>query len=231
MLFVIWIGANDYVNGPTDVEDITSKVVDTIKKDVEYLIDHHGSMFLIMNLPDLGKTPKARKAHNERLLTDLSQRHNQKLHQAFLALKQAHPEVHWAYFDMFGAMSELMENPVAYGIRNTDNACYTDGYLRRELATQAVSPDKHTLQEYLLTEARNNSDAVDLDKLNDLLDNPSLHEAITTAYLQSRHPNLLNSLDCSGYLFWDYLHPTTQGHAIIADKVADTLSMADLYPQ
>ena len=50
-LFVIWIGANNYLFGATKPEPTTDKVVNAITKGVERLITKGGNKFFIFNLP------------------------------------------------------------------------------------------------------------------------------------------------------------------------------------
>src|SRR5579883_2743913 len=50
-LFVIWMGANDYLNGADNVDQITTQVVNKLSDVMTKLINNGGRHFLILNLP------------------------------------------------------------------------------------------------------------------------------------------------------------------------------------
>ncbi len=106
-LFVIWIGANNYLSGPTNVDAITDSVVDSIGDAIERLIAVGGTKFFVANLPNLGLSPQARELGIESRLTELAQTHNRKLQAKVEQLRQEHPEVNIVYFDVYSFVQLL----------------------------------------------------------------------------------------------------------------------------
>ena len=218
-LFVIWIGANNYLNGPTNIEPLTDSVVDAIGQTVEYLISLGGDKFLLANLPDLGRVPQSADMHNEALLTELTSVHNRKLNDRINTLKEQFPNVTLAYFDAHDFFNQALDNPSLFGLTDTKNPCYMGSY-------SGWFKKLHIDNEQVLDALPQLS----VTERQMILDNPSLMEAARVGYLNSLLPSSLISepLNCDGYLFWDHVHPTTYTHGIIAKKVRKILDDAHL---
>lgn len=125
-LFVIWIGSNDYLpaKGSTDIE--TNEVIASIKKQVDILIENGAKHFLIIELPDLGKTPLAKLvgARYQAKIHELSMMHNQKLASMIAALKKSHPTIDFISFDPNPLFTKAVRHPKQFGIKNSQDACF-----------------------------------------------------------------------------------------------------------
>lgn len=97
-LYTIWIGGNNYLNGPTNVESITDSVVNTIGGVIERLIQVGGNKFFVPNLPDLAKTPIVIENGNTTVVKQLVQAHNSKLASKIDELKAKYPQVTIVFF-------------------------------------------------------------------------------------------------------------------------------------
>ena len=97
-LYVIWIGGNNYLNGPTNGESITDSVVNAIGGSIERLIGYGADKFLVPNLPELGRAPQAAESGKQALLSQLVQMHNSKLAAKIEELKAKYPEVTFVFF-------------------------------------------------------------------------------------------------------------------------------------
>lgn len=211
-LFVIWIGANNYLNGPTNVDAITSSVVDSIGTNAKALIDHGAVMILMVNLPDMGKTPLAIKANTQELLTQLTDVHNEKLLAKYNELKEQYPNVNFAYLDIHSLFDQLMNQPQQFNITNVTEPCFGGGFSFR-----AMLNGKPLLDTYLKSQEKEHNIVVDEQLKKSILANPVLKEAMEVSYQGQMHAgvNALSS-SCSGNLFWDHVHPTAPIHEFIA---------------
>lgn len=204
-LFIIWCGGNDYLKGRSDVDYATTNTVNYIFDQVDVLIGLGAKQILLLNLPDLGKTPYAinheNKSHAAHL-SQLTQMHNQKLLQK---IKEADIERSFAriyFFDVYSYMNDAIEHPEQYGVKNTTAACYPGTYLPWG------------------QQAEKNNDLYTLQKMNiDVMNQVDLQEA----YLNG----LSGATPCSNpdeYLYWDRVHPTAIVGKILAQSVTSILS-------
>lgn len=230
-LFVVWIGGNNYLNGPSNVEAITSSVVDTIGDNIKGLIDRGAVMFLVVNLPDISKTPQVIKENNQILVTQLVRLHNQKLLNKYNELKEQYPNVNFGYFDVNTVFNQLLENPQQYNISNTTEPCYDGGFYLRN-AARGESNQVAELNVYLSQQANQQNISLDEKTKQAILNNPALREALNVSYQSQSEQarRAANSESCTGSLFWDHVHPTTAVHQLIAQFAKTTLDSSGFEP-
>jgi phospholipase/lecithinase/hemolysin len=222
-LYTIWIGANNYINGPTNIDGITDSVVKAIADTAERLIEGGGDKFLIPNLPDLGRLPQSIEKHIEPLVTELAQTHNRKLAAKVEELKLKYPDVTFVYFDIYSFFSSAIDHAQDYGFSNVKDPCYMGGYIGWLLK---YKPDDQTLLSFI----KEKNPQFDTTRWDMIKDNPTLREAAVTSYLYQLLPEQYKSepLNCEGYVFWDHVHPTTKTHYLIAQKAREALDAAGL---
>lgn len=135
-LYVIWIGANDYLPNDETHEKATDTAITSIRSQIDKLVEHGAKNLLLFNLPDLGETPLARLvgpeyAHSE---TQKAQLHNQKLARLVSEEQAKHKDVKFILFDVTSYFHDAMLHPEKYGISNTTEPCYEgDTYMFRVL--------------------------------------------------------------------------------------------------
>lgn len=122
-LFVMWIGANNYLGLPTDVEKTLKDVNLGITHSLQKLADKGAKHILVLNLPDLGKTPAAIEFNSVEVMSYFSSQHNAALDKTMLDLKERYPNVDWLYYDMNQVFTHAVENPKEYGFTNVTNTC------------------------------------------------------------------------------------------------------------
>jgi phospholipase/lecithinase/hemolysin len=122
-LYVVWIGANNYLEPPNDTEQATAAVNRSVKKNLEELAEKGAKHVLVLNLPDLGMTPAAREFGTRAPLSQLTRLHNDMLRQTVDNLKTTYPSVQWMHFDVESALDEMLTNPTANGFTNVTDAC------------------------------------------------------------------------------------------------------------
>ncbi|MGQ3889614.1 SGNH/GDSL hydrolase family protein [Legionella sp. CNM-1927-20] len=224
-LYTIWIGANNYINEPTNVEDLTTGVVNAIGNAVERLIAKGGNKFVLINLPDLARLPHAKNSSRQWLLTYLAETHNRKLTTRIDELKLKYPQVLFLYFDAYNFFNQSIDHSEDYGFINTDEPCYLGSYTGW---LNTLKPDDETL--FASLKARS-------PKLTEkewllIKNNPQLYEAALTSYLFNLLPanEQTEPMQCGNYVFWDQVHPTTAVHKIIAQQVRTLIDKAGLQP-
>lgn len=128
-LYVIWIGSNDYLNLPEDLngynaEETVQPIMASMHRSLKRLVDNGAKHILILNLPDLGRTPIARDFAAETELSASSTRHNELLLADVEAFKVSNPDVQWLYFDIRSALDEMLTSPAQFGFTNVTDTCY-----------------------------------------------------------------------------------------------------------
>lgn len=222
-LFTIWIGANNYLNGPTNVASITTGVVDAIGTAVENLARSGGNKFLIANLPDMSTSPYAQKYGDTALLKELTDVHNQKLADKLDELRGKFPDIKLIFFDVHALFDKAMVDPAHFRLTNTTDPCYLGTYSGWY---NAVQTDK----DLIYSDLKKRSPKFDNSRWDMIKDNPVLMTAAQFGQVYNQRP--LKALEepstCYGYLFWDHIHPTTEVHRAIADEVKRLIKEAGL---
>lgn len=122
-LFVVWIGANNYLGMPPEVEKTIKEVNTGITHSLQRLVEKGAKHILVFNLPDLGRTPAAIEFESIPEMTYFSARHNEDLAKTMVDLKQNYSDVEWLYFDMNTEFNEVLEHASEYGFTNITGTC------------------------------------------------------------------------------------------------------------
>lgn len=123
-LFVVWIGANNYLGMPSEVEETLRLVNLGITNSLKRLADKGAKHILVLNLPDLGRTPAAIEFDSIETMSYFSRQHNAALDTTVANLKLSYPDVEWLYFDLNQMFTHVIENPAEYGFTNINGTCY-----------------------------------------------------------------------------------------------------------
>lgn len=119
-LCVIWIGANDYLSGTTNVTATVENVVEAIF----VLIQTGVKNFLIANLPDLGELPATRNTDASSSLSALTKSHNLYLSKSLQRLEQElDSNLKIVEFDVYSLYKEVIDNPDKFGLNNISDSC------------------------------------------------------------------------------------------------------------
>lgn len=120
-LYIVWGGPNDYqlVSEPEPME-----TVGNLAEAVQTLYDLGARNFLVPNLPDLGKTPRALSMGDDisMNLTQLSQIHNTLLNRSLGDLSQLN-NINIAQLDAFSLLNKTIANPEQFGFTNVTDSC------------------------------------------------------------------------------------------------------------
>lgn len=118
-LYVLWAGANDYLQG---VSNATAPV-ENVTKAIASLVDVGAKKILVANLPNLGQLPATRTNGNSKSLNELTQAHNQGLRRSLKILSQQYSDLQTATLDANTLYREAIANPAAFGFTNVISAC------------------------------------------------------------------------------------------------------------
>ncbi len=113
--FIIWVGANDYLN--TSNPNYKS-IVDNILQAVEDLSNLGAKRIIVINLPDLGKLPLCSTYNICGPLTALTNNHNQLLANHLDDIKKTQRSTKIILFDAHSIFDEFLANPTHFGFVN-----------------------------------------------------------------------------------------------------------------
>jgi phospholipase/lecithinase/hemolysin len=118
-LYVLWAGANDYLQGTTSptvaVENMTGAIAS--------LTEVGAKNILVANLPDLGQLPATRNSTQSTSLSISTQAHNQGLRRSLKQLSQRYSDLDIATLDVNTLYREAITNPAAFGFTNVTTTC------------------------------------------------------------------------------------------------------------
>jgi len=117
-LYVLWAGANDYLQGVSRA----TVPVENVTEAIASLAGVGAKKILVANLPDLGQLPSTRTSTNSANLSTLTQSHNQGLRRAIKQLNQQYPDLQIASLDANTLYREAITNPAAFGFTNVISA-------------------------------------------------------------------------------------------------------------
>lgn len=118
-LYVLWAGANDYLQGVSS----TNGPIENITEAIASLSQVGAKKILVANLPDLGQLPSTRNGSQAGSLSALTQAHNQGLRRSLKVLIQQHPDLQIATLDANTLYREAITNPAKFGFTNVTSAC------------------------------------------------------------------------------------------------------------
>lgn len=234
-LIVIWIGANDYLYGHSDIETVTSDVVNTIRAAIESLIYYGGTNFLIINLPDMGKTPYAINSSIKELLSLTTIFHNAKLEAAVTAVAQGYKKVNIHLLDVHQLFEDLIAYPDVINkkhkmhITNTTAACWLGNYtLHHQTENElriAQALGRHTKKHFLQHAIGFANTPLSTEHFESSLfiryagSTPALMEAQAVTELAQEGVEPCNKPD--EHVFWDRIHPSANVHKMLSEKVIE----------
>ncbi len=176
-LYTVWAGSNDVLDIAHSTETPAQQAA-TVRQAVtnevgfiDGLISHGARDLVVMNVPDLGKTPyETARPKSDADSTTLAKTYNAELGAALQQIV-ASGAASIDYVNTFGLLDLAVSDPAAYGLTNVTQPVWTGN----------------------LTNS---------------------HSGVLTATGTAQN----------GHLFFDDLHPTAAGHALLADAVTQGLT-------
>ena len=120
-LFVLWIGANDITAAAGNVPALSADVESGVKK----LIDLGARRFLILNLPDIAKSPEVQNANKARApsITADVNAYNASLQAIADRMRNTPSRPKVVLFDAHDLIDKMLSTPREYGFSVTDRQC------------------------------------------------------------------------------------------------------------
>lgn len=131
-LYVLWGGANDYLNGGQLTPD---NPVNNIAGQMISLATAGARNFLVANLPDLGSVPLTSGSPASPGLNLLTAAHNTGLSTALTNFQASRPETTVSLLDVNSLFRQAILNPGAFGFTNV-----TDNYVTNNGGIQGLNP-------------------------------------------------------------------------------------------
>jgi len=123
-LYVLWVGANDYLILPKEKRTTnTQVVVNRISNSVNQLIAEGARTIVVVNLPDLGKLPQEKALATSSAVSGVTKRHNRNLNKALQTLAQQNRKVKIVPVDVNSLLNRVVANPKKYGFTNLSDSC------------------------------------------------------------------------------------------------------------
>jgi len=137
-LYVLWAGANDYLVLPPQLRatDATG-VVNNLSNTVTALTAKGARNIIVVNLPDLGKTPQERVQPTAAAISALTNSHNSKLTTALQEIAQ-NRNINIIPIDANALFNEVIAQPARFGFTNVTESC-----LNQTAGTLCSNPNQY----------------------------------------------------------------------------------------
>lgn len=235
ILYGIWIGANDYLYNTktSDMNQTSSKVVDSIAWSIITLAQNGAKNFLVLNLPDMARTPYAQEHNLVNELHAVSIMHNKKLAEAIKNIQSKFPNIKIVTVDIYTIFNDVLNNPSKYNeqygknFTNFSQACWQGSMMIQGNKANYSDLINTELKQSFATSPTGLPKNFDSESIaNTILNSPSLSEAYFTNKMAESGVTPCSSPE--QYIFWDHIHPSEQVHQLIASIVESHLSVIDI---
>jgi len=228
-LFVIWIGANDYLPNVDNGDQLSDNVVNSIQTIIENLIYHGGNNFLLLNLPDLASTPFGQASSYKEKLKTTTQAHNLKMEKMLSTLQGSYKNINIHLFDINQFFAKAIANPEEYNkkynthITNVKDSCWSGGYSKaKRKLTRSFITEK--INSYNRSQIKFTSSVAHTDELAEYIyQSPALLEGFKMSNYKEMGLKPCENPD--SYIFWDKVHPGSVPHKIIAQELIEFISV------
>lgn len=196
-LYVMWIGANNYLALPEDNEQVLQTVINGTKTELIRLAEKGAKRVMVVNQPDLGITPAAYMAEENTKLSVLAVEHNVRLQQEIEALKGEYPETEWLLLNVADMFYDLFMHPENYEIdlEKLPESCIGN------------FPPKEKPEDIKMLR---------IASLTSMMADEGDDEGQDDDEETNQNP-------CKGYLFFDMVHPTAYVHGVLSNKASEYL--------
>lgn len=231
-LFVIWIGGNDYLRGASNVDALTSSVVENIKAVIEKLICKGGMNFLIINIPNISQLPYAKTYPDPQILNQLSVQHNSKLKQAVTQIQNTYSFTNIHLFEASELLSALLADPEYYNKKynihlvHTTTACWIKHVSLYPWKGNEELVIQRKLEEHLKQQSGSHlginlkpSEADIKGMAHYIATSPALYEAYRIREAAEKGDKPCDNPN--EYVFWDDIHPSEVVHFMFSHRIIE----------
>lgn len=125
-LYVVWIGANNYLGVPEDKDKAVAEVITGMRHDLTRIINAGAKHVLLVNVPDLSLTPFAIEADLQAEMKMYSIKHNIALLELKNEFETAYPLVNFVLLDVNEVIGDIFEHPERHGFTDVKSTCYEE---------------------------------------------------------------------------------------------------------
>lgn len=221
VLYAFWISSNDYLyDEQENLQGLVNDVVEKTIASVEGLAKRGAKNFIILNEPDLARTPFARNHKNAERLHSLTILHNKKLAEEVNNLNKKYPKAKFVLINIYDIFNDLLDNTDKFNkkynqhITNITDSCWLGSMTLQQKALAADMQKLTLAKQKTLINFDTNAIA------NWIQSSPTLSMAYNTS--RAMEDGLTPCNHAEEYVFWDELHPTAVVHSILGQIVAET---------
>nr|WP_243458498.1 SGNH/GDSL hydrolase family protein [Nostoc sp. UIC 10630] len=142
-LYIIWAGTNDYLSYFFDGEPNPSNTVVNLSTALTSLVADGAKDIMVVNLPDLGKSPFANfTSQRSNLFSTFSSEHNSSLNTELKVLsQQLSPDINIIELNVNSLFDRIVAAPEEFGFTNVTNSCLSEdlSVVPIDIPTQQVS--------------------------------------------------------------------------------------------
>ncbi|MEH2092733.1 SGNH/GDSL hydrolase family protein [Nostoc sp.] len=142
-LYIIWAGTNDYLSYFFDGEPNPSNTVANLSTALTSLVADGAKDIMVVNLPDLGKSPFANfTSQRSNLFSTFSSEHNSSLNTELQVLsQQLSPDINIIELNVNSLFDRIVAAPEEFGFTNVTNSCISEdlSVVPIDIPTQQVS--------------------------------------------------------------------------------------------
>ncbi|GAB4373449.1 MAG: hypothetical protein Kow00121_16720 [Elainellaceae cyanobacterium] len=136
-LYFVWAGGDNFLSPPADPASATSQAVEDIKTAVTTLANLGARNIVVVQNPNLGRTPLSLQAGQLDALTNLTLNFNQQLESALTPLER-NSNLNIILSNLFSIGEEVVQNPSKFGFSNV-----VESYLRNFIpANPSADPNQ-----------------------------------------------------------------------------------------
>ncbi|MFK0570823.1 SGNH/GDSL hydrolase family protein, partial [Endozoicomonas sp.] len=122
-LVIILLGANDYIGDDPVHDDNVQRVIRDLADNIAYIQQKGAQQVLVVNLPDLGKTPYERFEDNDDVKSQVIDTHNRLLDERLSSLFSPH---FLQVFDLHAHVDAVLKAPGKHSLTNVLSPCLTE---------------------------------------------------------------------------------------------------------
>lgn len=230
-LFVVWVGSNDYLPGVANADELSTHVISGIQSVIDSLIYHGAKHIIVMNLPDLSKTPYGAQSGFADQLSEAVKQHNAKLETMVTTFENSYKAVSIHLFDVNSLFISVVNSKM---IADTTTSCWTGNYTLRQADKADIL--RNEFNQYMRTHllkaaAKSNKVTLSPQALTQFPDYAAKNPALLESFIVSKEVSA-GVKPCDNpdeHAFWDHVHPSRVMHQILAkhalefiDKVEST---------
>ncbi|KAK2387209.1 hypothetical protein P8452_25437 [Trifolium repens] len=183
-IFGVVIGSNDifgYYNSmdlqkKNTPQQYADSMVSSLKIQLQRLYNNGARKFEIIGVSTIGCVPALRLKNKTECFSEanlLSIKYNEGLQSMLKELKLENKYLSYSYFDTYGALQDLIQNPISYGFADVKDACCGLGMLNAQFLCTPISGVCSNRQDHIFWDQFHPTEAASRTIVDKLYNGPS----------------------------------------------------------